>query len=173
MPDLLGALAIFCFRVLDVSLGTARSLLAVRGHKYVAASLGFVEAIVFVLAISRVINHLDNPFNIVGYAAGFATGNVVGVTVEGWLGIGYQTVHVISAEASLEIVEQLREAGFGVTTFTGQGRNGPVVMLLVMVRRKRVRQLLETVRNVDPSAFVTVEELRSALHGYLPQAKRK
>ena len=77
------------------------------------------------------------------------SGNVVGVTVEGWLGIGYQTVHVISAEASLEIVEQSREAGFGVTTFTGQGRNGPVVMLLVMVRRKRVQQLLNTVRAID------------------------
>lgn len=100
MGPLLGALMIFVFRVCDVSLGTARSLLAVRGYKRVAALLGFVEASIFVLAISRVVNHLDNPLNIIGYAAGFATGNFVGITIDGWMGVGYQTVHVISPTCS-------------------------------------------------------------------------
>ena len=164
---------IFVFRVCDVSLGTARSLLAVRGYKRVAALLGFVEASIFVLAISRVVNHLDNPLNIIGYAAGFATGNFVGITIDGWMGVGYQTVHVISPTCSEAITEQLRERGFGVTTFAGAGRAGPVNLLLVMVRRRRVDELIDLVHGVDPAAFVTVEELRSVLRGYLPGAKRK
>lgn len=173
LTTVLGAFIIFSLRVIDVSLGTSRALLAVRGHKYAAAGLGFAEACIFVIAISHVINHLDNPWNVIGYAAGFAMGNVVGVSLDGWMGVGYQTVHVMSPHFSQEIAAKLREMGFGVTTFRGAGREGAVDLLLLMVRRRRVNELIDCVRSVDANAFITVEELRLALHGYLPQAKRK
>ncbi|MBI3962961.1 MAG: DUF2179 domain-containing protein [Deinococcus sp.] len=173
MEPLLGALTIFSFRIIDVSIGTVRTILAVRGQKYVAAALGLVEATVFVLAISRVITQLDNLWNVAGYAAGFATGNLVGITIEGWMALGYQTVRIISLTKGDAMADALRAAGYGVTEVQGEGRQGAVKILLVLIPRKRLPALMKAINQEDPDAFITVEEVRSTLRGYLPQSKRK
>jgi uncharacterized protein YebE (UPF0316 family) len=78
----LGAGLIFILRVMDMSLDTLRVLFVMRGRKGVVWALGFCQALIFVIAISSVLSNLDNPLNILGYAAGFATGNVVGMLIE-------------------------------------------------------------------------------------------
>ena len=75
----LGAALIFGLRVADMTLDTLRVLVVMRGKKGLAWVLGFFQALIFVVAISSVLKNLDNPLNILGYAAGFATGNVVGM----------------------------------------------------------------------------------------------
>jgi uncharacterized protein YebE (UPF0316 family) len=67
---------IFLLRVSDMTLDTLRVLMVMRGKKGIAWILGFFQSAIFILAISSVLTHLDNPLNIIGYAAGFATGDV-------------------------------------------------------------------------------------------------
>ena len=78
----LGALFVFFMRVLDMSCDTLRVLFVVRGKKKLSWILGFAQSAIFVVAISQVLTHLDNPLTVIGYAAGFATGNVVGMYIE-------------------------------------------------------------------------------------------
>ena len=73
------AVIIFALRVLDVSLATIRVLMIVRGRKALVWLLGFCQAAVFVIAIQTFLSELGNWLIILGYAAGFATGNVVAV----------------------------------------------------------------------------------------------
>jgi len=73
-----GYLFIFLARVCDVSLATIRTLMVVRGQKLYAASIGFVEVIIYILALGKIFSDLNNPFNLFFYALGFATGNYVG-----------------------------------------------------------------------------------------------
>ncbi len=103
MPNLLNlsvwtsAGLIFLLRVGDMSLDTMRVLFVMRGRKAVAWILGFFQASIFVIAISSVLSHLDNPLNILGYAAGFATGNVVGMWIEGRLAVGHVQLSIVSS----------------------------------------------------------------------------
>ena len=91
------ALTIFFLRVSDMTLDTLRVLVVIRGRKAIAWVLGFFQAAIFVLAISSVLSNVNNILNVVGYAAGFATGNVIGMLIEEWLAIGHTHLSIISS----------------------------------------------------------------------------
>ena len=79
-----------------------------RGRKKIAWVLGFFQSAIFVTAIGTVLSNLDNPLNIIGYAAGFATGNVVGMVIEERLAIGHTSINIISPRLGTAIAEHLR-----------------------------------------------------------------
>jgi uncharacterized protein YebE (UPF0316 family) len=80
-----------------MTMDTLRVLVVLRGRKGIAWVLGFFQALIFVLAIGSVLSNLDNPLNVLGYAAGFATGNVVGMLIEERLAIGHVQLSIISS----------------------------------------------------------------------------
>jgi uncharacterized protein YebE (UPF0316 family) len=162
----LGALGIFALRVGDMSMDTMRMLFVVRGRKGLAWGLGFVQSLIYIVAISTVLANLNNPLNIVGYAAGFATGNVIGMLIEERLAIGHIHFRIISSNLGKSLAEKLRESGYAVTEFPARGKNGTVTVLECNVLR-RGRESLETiVKETDPDAFVTAEDVRPVRHGY-------
>jgi uncharacterized protein YebE (UPF0316 family) len=162
------ALLIFVLRILDVSIGTLRVLYMVRSRRLVAAALGMLEAGVFIVAIASVFKHVDSPLSMLGYAAGFAVGTVVGITVERWIASGSILLRVISREKSAEILAAMREKSFGVTAVRGEGRDGPVLILFLVTKRKRAAQAMKLIDEMDSDAFVTVESVSEARGGYLP-----
>ena len=170
MEQLAGALLIFVLRITDVSIGTMRMLYAVRGRRAIVATLGLIESGIFIFAISRVFKTLDeNPWNMVGYAFGFATGTFVGMTVERWIGSGWILTRVISRAQSKPLLKALREADFGVTAVAGHGgRDTDVLVLFVVSARRRGKRLLELVNEIDPDAFVTTDAVNLAAGGYVP-----
>src|SRR5512139_725792 len=121
---LLSALLIFALRVSDMSLDTLRVLFVMRGRKGTAWVLGFFQSAIFVVAITSVLSNLDNPLNIIGYAAGFATGNVVGMVIEERLAVGHTDLRVISSRRGAAIAERLRAEGYAVTEIPARGKDG-------------------------------------------------
>jgi uncharacterized protein YebE (UPF0316 family) len=169
LESLLGALAIFSLRVIDVSLGTVRSLFTIRGQRAVAAGLGLIESGVFIFAVSRVIGSAgQNPWKMLGYACGFATGTVLGITIERWIASGTVLLRVISPKHAVRMRATLLNEGFGVTAVRGEGREGEVVILFVVAKRKRGKTALRLVNEIDPDSFVTVEPVSQAIGGYIP-----
>lgn len=162
----LSAGLIFTLRVTDMTLDTMRVLFVMRGRKPIAWVLGFFQATVFVIAITTVIRDLSNPLNIIGYAAGFATGVLVGMTIEERLAIGYLHIRIISSRRGTGIAEKLRSEGYAVTEIPARGKDGMVTMLNCSVPRKGIRQLEEAVNTVDPEAFITSEDIRPIRRGY-------
>ncbi|HOD07975.1 MAG TPA: DUF5698 domain-containing protein [Myxococcota bacterium] len=163
-----GAALVFFMRIGDVSLGTIRQIMAVRGRGALAAAIGFVEVTIFILAISRVLASIgENPVYVLAYSGGFATGTLVGVQVERLIGIGTRIIRVITIRQNDELVEALRQAGFGVTQIDAQGKDGPVYLLLSMVKRKRVAEFRTIVDELAPRAVFTVEEVRSSQGGVM------
>lgn len=163
---ILGAILIFFLRVINMSLDTMRVLLVMRGKKPLVWFLGFLESIVFVIAISSVLTNLENPLNIIGYSAGFATGNVLGIYLEGRLAVGYIDLRIISQGRGSAIVEKLRSEGYAVTEIPARGKDGMVTMLNCSVRRRQVQRVDKLVREIDQDAFVTAEEVRPIWRGY-------
>ncbi len=162
---LLAAGLIFVLRVCDMSLDTLRVLVVMRGRKGAAWVLGFFQAMIFVLAISSVLKDLDNPLNILGYAAGFATGNVVGMLIEERLAIGHVQLSIVSSRFGNAIAEQLRQEGYAITEIPARGRDGMVSLLTCGVLRKNVDRVHRSVKQVDPSAFITAEDVRPVRRG--------
>ena len=163
---LLYALLIFFLRVGDMSLDTIRVLFVVRGRKGLAWVLGFAQSAIFVLAISSVLSNAKNVMNVLGYAGGFATGNVVGMLIEERLAIGHILLTIISPMRGAVIAEQLRAAGYGVTEVPARGKDGTVTMLHCSVLRKDIDNVETVVLEADPGAFVTAEDVRPVRRGF-------
>src|SRR5690349_7266164 len=136
----LACLLIFLARVGDVSLGTLRVVMVTQGRRGRASMLGFCEVLIWVFAVSQVLQNLRQPLFAVAYALGFATGSYVGLTVERWAALGHQVVRIFSRSGH-EIAARLRELGFRVTVFEAKGRDGSVAMLYTETERRRVQAL--------------------------------
>ena len=172
MIDILGYLLIFLARLVDVSLGTIRMIMVVRGKRIVAALVGFMEVTIYILAISRVLSAMDNLFNVLAYALGFATGNYVGIFLEEKMALGSIIAQVILEHDVEELVEKLRDSGFGVTVVEGCGRKGVRHLLSVTLQRKKLSKLYNIIDNHDKKAFVTVTDARAIRGGYFSGIKK-
>lgn len=158
-------LLIFFARVCDVSVGTMRVMLVVQGKRYVAACLGVVEVTIWVLAVREALLHLPNPFAIIAYAGGFATGTLIGMTIEDKLAFGYRAVRVINPDSAVDVARALREEGYRATKLSGYGRDGPVDVVFIVLRRRGLRELMDRINEAAPRAFVTVERVEQPQGG--------
>lgn len=166
MNPYLYAFIIMLLRICDMSMDTIRVLFVVRGKKLLVWILGFIQSVIFVVAISSVLTRLDNPLNILGYALGYATGNVVGMLIENKLAIGHILVTIISSTRGSSITEKLRTHGYAVTEIPGRGKDGTVFELHASVLRKDVAAVESLVKETDSQAFVTAEDVRPVRRGF-------
>ncbi|HOU32069.1 MAG TPA: DUF5698 domain-containing protein [Synergistaceae bacterium] len=165
--DLAGMGLIFCARVLDVSIGTFRLLLLVRGKRFFAASLGFVEVMVYMLVLGSILGggkSLDFP-HLLAYCAGYATGNYLGSLLEETLMRGFVLLELIADgdDEDLAVVEQLRSAGFGATVIRGEGKCGGRCIVKVVCSRKDVDSASLIIGN---RGFVVLSDVRGVWRGY-------
>ena len=173
MGLLVGYLAIFLARVTDVTLATFRTLMVVQGRGVQAAIIGFFEITIYVVSLSAVVNNLDNPFNLLSYALGFACGNYLGVKIEGKIALGNLSVQVILKTPDNEdLKELLRDKGFGVTVLTGQGREGAREILNLVINRKDLKVMQKLIYEYDNKAFITVSNINPISGGYFLPAKK-
>ena len=164
---ILGVLLIFFVRVFGITLSTIRLLLMGRANKMLVGFIAFLESLTFALAFSQVINDLTNLWNLMAYCLGFAVGTIVGMYLEERLAAGFMAVHIVSATESQQITDAIRKGGFGATRSLGEGVSGTVGLIRSVVRRKDAPKVIEIAQRVDPSAFVTIEEIRSVRQGYI------
>jgi uncharacterized protein YebE (UPF0316 family) len=153
------ALGIFAARTINIALDTLRFMFTMRGKRAMSWVLGFVESVLFVMIIGQVLNNLSNPLNIIGYAAGFATGTVLGMIIEKHLAIGYTHFSIISRSHSTEIADALRADGYGVTEIPARGRESNFILVDCHVRRKQADEVEALALKIDPEAFITAEEV--------------
>lgn len=170
-----GYLFIFFARCTDVSMATIRTIMVVRGRKFVAAMIGFVEIIVYIFAINKVLSGMDNVGNVLAYALGFATGNYLGIFFEEKMAIGTLIAQIVTDKDVESFSNYLREKGFGVTVMEGHGREGKIHMLRVVLNRKDLPNFEASIDKYDESAFITIADARNIKGGYFrnKQLKKK
>jgi len=166
IPALLLPLLIFGLRTTDLTLSTLRMLVTVRGRRAAAWVLGFGQALVFISAVAGVLSRLEDPWNWIAYAAGFGTGNVVGILLESRLAPGHSLLQVVSPRRGQAVSEALRGSGHGVTTLAARGREGTVSLILCYVPRRQVEAAHTEILGADPEAFVTVGHVRQVRGGW-------
>ncbi len=161
---------VFLARVIDVTLGTLRIIFISRGKKYLAPLFGFVETFIWILAVSQIIRNVQGIWAYVGYAAGFATGTIVGMIIEDKLAIGTLILRTILPGDVSALRERLRSAGYGVTCVAGRGSQMDVTLVYTIIKRKDLQPVTAIIHTLHPQAFISIEELRSAEKGVFPGA---
>lgn len=153
-------LFIFFARIIDVSLGTLRIIFVTKGMQRVAPLIGFFEVFIWLLAISRIMQNLDNWVCYVAYAAGFASGNLIGMLIEEKIAIGHEMIRVITRKDATNLIDELRETGHGVTWVNARGIEGDVAVLYIIARRSMIRGVLDLINKHNPRALYTVEAIK-------------
>jgi uncharacterized protein YebE (UPF0316 family) len=160
-------LFIFFARIIDVSLGTIRMILVIRGDKVPAAIIGFFEIMVYTVALGLVVGSLDDPVKLIVFCAGFSLGVLVGSVIEEKLALGYRGLQVIIDREHCDLVEDLREAGYPVTCWEATGKAGPKTVLHMVVKRNMIKAVSNHIYEQDPSAFVVLMEPKHFRGGYI------
>ena len=166
-------LFIFVAEVCVVTISTVRIIFIGRGMRVPAAVLGFFEVSMWLFAIGQVMQNLTDVGCYLGFAAGFALGNYLGVTIEQKLALGNQLVRVITNKDTSELFHMLVESGYGVTRVDGHGATGPVQVLLTVIPRKDLKKVVGMLRAFDPKVFYAVDDLQSASQGIFPEARSR
>ncbi len=157
---LLLPLFIFLARIVDVSMGTLRIIFVTKGMKRVAPLVGFFEVLIWLIAISRIMQDLNNWLCYFAYAAGFATGNYIGMYLEEKLAIGHEMIRVITRKDATNLIANLRGKGYGVTSIKAQGIEGDVAVIYVIARRSMIQVVLDEINLFNPHALYTVESIK-------------
>jgi len=169
---LLSVVIIFVVRVASIAVSTVRFLLMGRSNAILVSTLAFFEALAFALTFGAVASNLDNIPNLVSYCMGFAVGTWVGTLIEARVGNGFASVNIISKASSLPIVEAIRSAGYGATRTSGEGGMGTVGLVWAVVRRKDAPRVVTMAQEIDEDAFITVNEARSVMRGFINYGRR-
>jgi len=164
-------LLIFLARICDVSIGTLRIIFVSKGKKNIAPLLGFFEVLIWIVAISKIMQNLDNYINYIAYAAGFATGNLVGMIIEEKLAMGIQVIRVFTQLNGDDLVQSLNHSGFGATSVEARGAKEKVHLIYTIIQRHEMEKVLEIINHFSPKAFYTIEDVKAVNEGIFPPKK--
>jgi uncharacterized protein YebE (UPF0316 family) len=162
---------IFLARICDVSIGTMRIIFVSKGKRNIAPILGFFEVLIWITAISKIMENLDHYINFIAYAAGFATGNFVGMIIEEKLAMGILMVRVFAYEKGNEMVQSLNKQGFGATVVEAHGVREKIDLIYSIVKRNELSHVLNIITNLNPKAFYTIEDVKSVNEGIFTPRK--
>lgn len=164
---------IFIARIIDVSIGTIRIVMISKGQKLLAPFLGFFEIMVWLLAISRIFANLDNWVCYVAYGLGFATGNYIGLQIEERLAMGIVKIQIITRKKANALIENLTDAGYGITHHEAKGNLENVSIIYSIINRAEIKKVETLVKKTNPKAFYSIEDVKSVSHGVFPISAAK
>jgi uncharacterized protein YebE (UPF0316 family) len=167
-PIIILPLLIFCARIIDVTIGTIRIIFVSKGKKFLAPLLGFFEVLIWIIAMGEIMQNLDRWYYYIFYAAGFATGNYFGIILEEKLAVGFVSLRLITKKPANELIAAIKERGYGMTYMNADGSKGPVHVIFVTVKRSELPSLTETINQLNPKAFYTVEDMKAVKEGIHP-----
>jgi uncharacterized protein YebE (UPF0316 family) len=161
---------IFFAKIIEVSISTVRLVYINKGEKVKGAVLGFIEILIWLVVVSSVLHNItEDPIKVFIYAISFSLGNFIGVTIESKIAVGLSSIQVVVNQKDGEILADiLREQGYGVTIIEGKGKNDSIKNLLfIQLKRKKIPEATRLIKEHNPEAFITVNEIKNMFGGYI------
>lgn len=155
---------ILTINIVYVTFSTVRMILTLKGRRYLAAFVSTFEVVIYIIGLGLVLDNLNAIQNIIAYAVGYAIGIIVGSKIEEKLALGYITVNVVSSNPDIEFTKKLREQGYGVTSWSSYGMDGDRLSMQILTPRKYELKLYESIKKLDPKAFIISYEPKR-IHG--------
>jgi len=168
---------IFFSRIVDVSLGTVRTILTVRGNRTAAAAIGFGEMLLWFLVVREALNSQESSLYVaIAFAGGFSAGTFIGGLVAKVMFPSNHLVQVITSRRDSQLLHAISDAGFSMTVSDVYGRDHAAekYMLFIYVHGKYIARLKQTITSLDPAAFISISEGKGSINGQIiPLDKKK
>lgn len=169
MQILFLCIKIFLVRILDVSLGTFRTILTVKDKTLIASLVGFIEVLVWFLIVREALNtEINSLWIAISYSSGFATGTFIG---------GYLSKLFITSSLSVQIITDnpnnlitsIRKEGYAVSVLDIKGQDETIgkKMLFIEINNRNFTHLQKIVKNLDHDAFIVVNETKYVQNGFI------
>ena len=160
---------IFLARIVDVSLGTIRTVLVVKGNRFTSAIIAFFEVLIWFIVAREALNtDLDSWLIPVFYSAGYAAGTYIG----GFISNNYLerliSVSIITkSRLGTKMIKEIRKSGFGVSVLELKNPEDEInkKMLIVQLNKSKLKKLTKIIRSIDPDAFVVINETKYVQNG--------
>ncbi|NCA92816.1 DUF2179 domain-containing protein [bacterium] len=168
---------IFFSRILDVSLGTIRTILTVRENRKASAAIAFFEVMLWFLIVKEALKTDESSiFVAIAFAGGFAAGTFIGGLVAKFMVPSNHLVQVITSKRDNELLQIISDAGFSMTVSDVFGRDhlSEKYLLFIYIDGKYLNKLKNIIIQKDSSAFISVSEGKASVNGHIvPIDKRK
>jgi len=169
---LITGLLIFLARIIDVSMGTLRIIFISKGRKIQSTIIGFFEILIWLVAITRIMENLTNPVYYIFYASGFAIGTYVGILIEERLALGFLLVRIITKTNARRLIMELELQGYPVTHTDARRKRQDVHIIYAIIHRKDLEEIIKSIKQFNPKAIYSVEEIKKVSDGALPPIRR-
>lgn len=159
-------LLIMLSRVVDVSLGTVRIIFANKGIKAYSAIIGFFEVLVWLVVITAVVNNLNNAVSYVAYALGFSLGTYLGIMLEERIAVGQVRMRIITKKNLTKMIDDLKPTRYVFVSDSTDSSEGTIKIINAFLDRSDLKKVVARVKERDPEAFYTVEDLKMIKEEY-------
>ena len=165
MNTLITCIEVFFGRILDVGIGSVRTIYLVKQKNLIACLLAFIEIIIWFLIARQILTDKEINISIVlSYAAGYAFGTYIGGLINKYFVQGELTALVITQVDKRIMAEALRESNYGVTIIPLEDKK---YMFLIEFKKRNMKKLKDTIKRVDRNAFIIVNETLNVENGYI------
>ncbi len=172
MSILFLCMKIFCVRIIDVTLGTLRTIITVKDKIFLASVIGFFEVLVWFLIAKEALDTSSSSVLVgIFYALGFACGTYIGGRISRRFVKGKLTVQVITTNASTEWTSELRKNGFAVSVMDINQKEGEPdkYMFFMEIDKNNLNRLCSLIKKYDKNAFIVVNESKAVINGYFSE----
>ncbi len=160
-------------RILDQSIGTLRLIFLSKGMKTITPFLAFFESLIWLIAVSQILKHMDNFMTFIAYGLGFALGNYVGILLEEKISMGNAIVRIFPHSEPSEFIVYMKLNNYGYTLMNAEGSKGPLKIIFSIVKRKHLSEFLNKTNEILPDSFYTIEEVKTVKQGIFKNTDRK
>lgn len=160
---------IFLARILDVSIGTIRTMFMVKGRSITTSILAFLEVFIwFLVAKEALVTDVKSILIPISYSLGYATGTLCGSFISTHFIKGIIGVEVV-VEKNKALLNAIRKSGYAVSVidlkddFEGNKRD----MLYFQISSKSLKKLLSLIKRYDKRAFIVVNDTKTVQNGFI------
>ncbi len=159
---LLICIKIFLARIVDVSLGTIRTILTIKRKTLLASLIAFIEIFIWFVIAKEALNIEINTIWIpLSYSLGYASGTFIGSFISNTL-VNDEVLFEIITNDDISVINQIRELGYGISIIDlKNGYNDEKkVLLLIQTKRKKLNELVHYIKKRNKYSFMIVNEIQ-------------
>lgn len=165
MEILLLCIKIFFARILDVSLGTIKTVYIVKEKRIISAFFAFVEVLIwFEVARTALSTEINSVFIPISYALGYATGTYMGTFISTKFIKGHLTINIISSKINKKEIDILKDNGFGLSVIKADGNKN---LIIIEIDKKNLKRLEDLIYTFDKKAFIIINDTKVVENGYV------
>jgi uncharacterized protein YebE (UPF0316 family) len=163
-------IGIFLARLIDVSLGTIRTILSVKGKTIIATIIAFFEVLIWFLVAREALNtDIDSLWIPLSYSLGFATGTLIGIVISKHFIDGLMCVQVITKKNNDVLINTIRQNGYGLSIVSLNNDYDEIrkEMLIIELNKKSLKKLVSIIKKTEPNAFLMINETKVVQNGFI------